>query len=463
MLVAAVLSGACSTYHYRSAEIKRSFSEADYEMALERIERIDRGRSELLYLYEKGLTLHYGDRFEDSNEAFERAELLLEELYTKSVSRELAALAISDNIAKYRGESYEAVIVNYYKILNYLYLGDLDGALVECRRVNRKLEYLRDTEGIFFSNDPFIQYLTGMVYREAKELNDADVSLRVAIDEYQELSEAYGIDVPHLLSCDAQETARLLGEATAVDTTTVRCPRYPPPDHGVLNLFLESGYVAHKQERKIVLPIFKEDDTDDLEALAIVLAEREGVAVTTYRGNAKVDYVLKVAMPVLVPTPVPWDYAELRPLARTPVASAESGDSAATGTPAIENAVVRAHVVENIDAYSAAAFEESYGKVLFRTIVRALSKYAAKKGASRKDETLGWLVNWFNVASESADTRGWTTLPEKILMARLVLPGGEYDLQVDLFDAWGRHIDRLLIEGVFVEADRTTFLNHRIF
>lgn len=461
--VAVVLTGACGTYHRQSADIKRSFTEADYDHALERIEQIDPGTSELLYLYEKGLILHYGNQYEESNEAFERAELLLEELYTKSVTRELAALTITDNIAKYRGESHEAILVNYYKILNYIYLGDLEGAVVECRRVNRKLEYLRDTEGVFFSNDPFIQYFTGMVYKAANELNDADVSLRVAVDEYQELAGAYGIEVPDQLLCDAAETARLLGDFPGADSTADDCPPSPTPDHGVLNLFLECGYVAHKQERKIVLPVFKDDDVGDTDELAAILAEREGVAVSSYRTDARVDYVLKIAMPVLVPTPVPWDEAVLRPVARAGHAGVEASDSSATPPPAIGDVAVRARAVENLDAYSTAAFEESYGKVLFRTIVRALSKYAAKEGASNKDVALGWLVNWFNVATESADTRGWTTLPEKILAARLILPGGRYDVRVELRDSLGRSIDSLTIPDVYVEAGRTTFLNHRIF
>jgi hypothetical protein len=127
LLVLLFLCGGCGTYHVRSTEIKRSFAQSDYEDALVRVEEIDLGTSELLYLYEKGLILHYGDDYAASNEAFERAEMLLEELYTKSVTRELAALALTDNVTKYRGASYEAVLVNYYKILNYVYLGDVEG------------------------------------------------------------------------------------------------------------------------------------------------------------------------------------------------------------------------------------------------------------------------------------------------------------------------------------------------
>jgi len=460
-LVVVLLSGACSTYHKQSIEIKRSFTEADYEKALERVDEINRGSSELLYLYEKGLLLHYRDDYAESNEAFERAELLLEELYTKSVTRQLATLAVSDNIGKYRGTSYEAILVNYYKILNYSLLGDLEGALVECRRVNRKLEYLRDSEDVFFANDPFIQYLTAMVYRAAREWTDADVSYRVAASEYQELAADYGVEPPSLLYCDMMETARALGYDSYPDSAFADCPRAPEPGEGVLNLFLECGYVAHKQERKLVLPIFKKDDTSDVDALAEVLAAREGVAVASYDGDRKIDYVLKVAVPVMIPTPVQWDYAVIRPQWRAPL----EPDSALAEEvpPTFDDVDYRTDVVENVDSYALAAFEEAYGKMLFRTIVRALTKYAAKEGASNEDEALGWVVNWFNVATETADTREWTTLPEKILMARLILPAGRYDLRIRLFDGDGRHVDDVIIEDVFIGPGRTAFLNHRVF
>jgi hypothetical protein len=463
------LSGGCSTYHRRSVEIKQSFTDTDYAHALERIEKIDRGSSELLYLYEKGLILHYSDRFAESNEAFERSEMLLEELYTKSVSRELAALVVTDNIARYRGTSYEAILVNYYKILNYLLMNDLDGALVECRRVNRKLEFLRDTEGVFFANDPFIQYLTGMVYAAAGDLNDADVSFRVAADEYEALAGQYGVEMPRQLLCDKRMAARLLGEGIAADSIEVYCPAMPDSGDGVLNLFLECGYVAHKQERKVVLPIFKDDDTSDTDALAEVLAAREGVIVA-YEEERKIDYVLKIAVPAMVPTPVPWDYAVVRPVWKpVPVDAADDQrpDSSSAvdrgGERDLRDSFVRTDVVENVDSYALAAFEEEYGKIVFRTVARALAKYVAKEGASSKDEVLGWVVNWFNVATESADTREWTTLPEKILMARLALPAGLYDLDVELVDASGRTVDRLLIENLLVEPGRTSFVNHRIF
>jgi hypothetical protein len=321
---------------------------------------------------------------------------------------------------------------------------------------------LRDTEGVFFSNDPFIQYVTGLVYLDAGEIADADVSFRVAVTEYRELTELYGLEVPSLLYCDAAVPARLLGDAVPADSTTRNCPPRSGETYGAFNLFLECGFVAHKQEHNVVLPVFTNDNTSDVDAFAEVLAAREGVPVSSYDNGVKIDYVLKVSMPVLVPTPVPWEYGVVDAVWKAPVSAVGDSSMEDTATPP-PGVTARADVVENLDAYSESAFEEAYGKILFRTIVRGLTKYAAKQKVSDENVGAGWLVNWFNVATESADTRAWTTLPEKILLARAFVPEGIYDLRIELYDSLDRHIDTLLIEDVVVNRSRTTYLNHRVF
>jgi hypothetical protein len=440
----ALLCAACANYTGSSAGIKLSFADAEYDDALERVENIDRGSSELLYLYEKGLVLHFHNDFDSSNAVLEQAEQLLEDLYTKSVTRAIAGLTLTDIITKYRGEPFEAVLVNYYKILNYLNKGDLDGALVECRRVNRKLQMLSDAGETDFSNDPFLQYLTGMVYKIGGEPDAAGVSFRVAVASYDELLAAGGVSPPEPLYCDAAEIARMFSEHETADSLAARAECPPTPQGtGVVNLFLECGFVAHKEERELVLPIFKGDDTNEIDEFAVVLAAREGVA---YDSDVELDYLLKVAVPILVPTPVPWEYAVVR-------VAAPSGEF--QPAPAV--------VVDDMNWYAAAAFEADYSRIIVRAIVRGLTKYLAKKGADEKDEGLGWLVNVLGVVTETADTRSWSTLPEKIMMARLALPAGTYDFRVDLMEAGGRRLETITIPGVAVEAGETRFMNHRIF
>ena len=124
----------CTRHVLHSPYIKNSLADENYAAALERLENINNGSSALLYLYEKGLILHYQGELEESNRTLQAAEDLYFELYTKSLSREVASLVTSDNIIKYRGERYEAAMIYYYTILNYLLLGDPNAALVEWGR-----------------------------------------------------------------------------------------------------------------------------------------------------------------------------------------------------------------------------------------------------------------------------------------------------------------------------------------
>jgi hypothetical protein len=450
-----VLAG-CSSYVERSTLIKQALVEKDYVDALEKVEGIDQSSSALLYHYEKGLILHYQDEFAASNEAFEEAEILLEELYTKSVTRELVALAIKDDFSKYRGDPFEAVLVNYYKILNYLHLGDIEGALVECRRVNNKLQMIIDAGEESFENDPFLQYLTAMVYDAAGDANDTSVSYRVAVGGYDKLGQDTSLQAPWMLLCDAAENARLLGDAEAAlhysDGAHEECHR-PQRGTGVVNLFLESGYVTHKYEQSIAFPIYEDDDEDDHEKFAATLAERRHAA---RRSGIKVSQIIKIAMPVLADDPVPFHEAVVRAI-RTESAAVEE-DTAATD--AYETRTVLA---EDLRVHARRAFAAKEGKILLRTIVRALAKAATQSKAGNKNEGLGVLVNVFNIATETADTRSWSTLPQRINMARLRLPQGTWDLDVTLLDASGNQLDTFRIQDVVVRSGEFEFINFRIY
>ena len=119
--------------------------------------------------------------------------------------------------------------------------------------------------------------------------------------------------------------------------------------------------------------------------------------------------------------------------------------------------------VENVSTLARLAFEEKSGKVLLRAIVRALGKYALKKEADKADGALGLLVNIVGVATESADTRSWTTLPSKILMARLHLPPGNYDIEVELLTGTGALHDTFTIPNVTVKPSDAQFINYRVY
>jgi hypothetical protein len=442
-----VVLQACTANMAYSPLVKDSLERQDLETALASVEKVDKGTSQLLYLYEKGLLLHYANRYEESNTALEASEGVYDELYTKSLSRELGSLFTSDNAIRYRGEQFEAALIHYFKILNYLYLSQPEGALVECRKLNHRLETFSASGDSVYVNDPFLQYLTGMVFFDQGELNDADVSFRAARAAYKKLGQRYGIETPPSLACDLVRCSEILGDIEAAERyreTAEDCGKYAISDgKGALNIFVDAGFVSYKIEQNIVLPIYKNDYNSKRsnDEFAAVLVDRYGRPVDS---SLKLDYMLRVAIPAMVSGPEPFMDTGIR----------VQGDSLTIRT--------RAVVVENVEGLAYEAFEARSGKIMLKTVTRALVKYLAKETADDESEIVGWLVNLFNVVTESADIRSWSTLPQTIRLARLALPEGTYDVELMLYGSNQGDDEIYTIKDVEIKAGRATFLNLRI-
>jgi len=212
---------------------------------------------------------------------------------------------------------------------------------------------------------------------------------------------------------------------------------------GEVTLLLECGFFAGKIAREIVLPIYK-DDTKNNDYASHDFAEMLSHRVGQPRRRAKLDYVLKISLPDLVVRPSAYRRVHLRAI---------SGRD-----------TVRTHLVlaEDLNAWEKRAFEAKQAKVLIRAIVRGLAKYAATEVASDENEAVGWLVNLFGVATEVADTRTWSTLPERIFVTHLTLPAGTWKLEIELFNQLGKRVSWLDIPDLQVIGGQKSFLNYRV-
>lgn len=435
---------ACASYVSRSAQIRDALIADDYDKALKAVEAIDHSNSKLLYLYEKGMVLHCRGDWAGSSQAFSESELVLEDLYTKSVTREVASLAISETIAQYRGDAFEAVYIHYFQILNYLARNDVEGAMVECRRVNRKLQILNDGGETYFVNDPFMQYLTGMVYEMGGDREAAGVSYRVASELYESGAFAAVAPVPEAFFCDAAGNAYARSDRDEAAHFAARARCAAGRDTGRVSLFFECGQIVRKRENSVVLPIFESDRWTDNEKFAQELSARRGV---DYGSPVKVKYWLKVSLPALEPA-LPL-FSDVRVRAR----ALDRGNWVET----------RASVVSNLDALAVQAFREKEGAIFGRAIVRAIVKYLAQQKADKKDEGLGALVNLFNVVTETADTRSWSSLPGAIYLARLDLPAGNYRVEVDFLGRGAGRAGSLVFDDVAVTAGQHVLRDARAY
>ncbi len=121
-----------------------------------------------------------------------------------------------------------------------------------------------------------------------------------------------------------------------------------------------------------------------------------------------------------------------------------------------------AELAEDIDALAIDALERRKPAIISRAVARAVVKHEASRAAGRENELVGFVVNIAGLVSERADTRSWSTLPNRILVARLALPAGAHAVDVELRDRSGR-VDLREQYLVELESGEIRFVSmHRI-
>ena len=379
------------------------------------------------FLFELGLVAHYAKHLKESSAAFNQAADIAEDRYTKSVSKEVGSLVTSDKLRPYSANEYERLLNHYYSALNYVYQDQLEGALVECRRVTALIKYFRgeDEKSDFFGT-AFLAYLSGMIFEAAGEWNDAYISYKQAAAYYQNAAEKTGVAVPDGIGHSLMRYQKQYGEAPA-----------RPENTGELIFFYESGYVPPKDKAVVMFPILTTDKILDAEKFAPTLAKREGVVYP----KVQVQYLLRVAIPTI---------KSLRP--NFAGIEIEAGQNQKRGV-----------LVADVENIAIETLNAQRPILLVRTLIRALAKYLTVHGAKKINKNLGILANLAGVVTEQADTRAWRTLPNQIFIVRMPLPEGTHTLKLSFLDANGQTIQQASVPDVKINPNQATFLNYRTY
>ena len=396
-------------------------------------------KPDIPFLFELGLVAHYANYFSESSAAFDQAEDIAEDRYTKSISKEVSSLVTSDKLRPYVGTRYERLLSHYYRALNYVYLNQLDGALVECRRATNLINYFKgENEKYDFFGTGFLAYFSGMFFEAAGEWNDALISYKQAAEYYQNAAEKTGVEMPADIGYSLVRLTRKLGFTDEFERYRNQYGEPPEPleNTGELILFYESGYVPPKSEEVLMFPILKTDDVED-EKFVPTLVGRQGM---TYK-DVELEYLLRIAMPTI---------GSRRPHFAG-IQVAVGGDKK------------KGVLVEDVENIAIETFDAQRPVILFRTLLRAVGKYLIYRKANKENEALGLLVNLAGVVTEQADTRSWKTLPNQIFMVRMSLPAGTHTLNLSFLNANRQISRRESVSDVKINPNRITFLNYRTY
>ena len=425
---------------YKFQEVGTKLNSGQPEGAYTYLQKHAPKEPDIPHQFELGLVAHYANHFAESSAALDIAADIAEDRYTKSLSKEAGSLITSDKLRPYSATQYERLLSHYYSVLNYVYLNQLDSALVECRRATALINYFKgEDEKYDFFGTGFLAHLSGMFFEAAGEWNDALISYKQAAEYYKNAAEKTGVKTPDDIGNALVRLTRRLGFTDEFERYREQYgePLSHSENTGELILFYESGYVPPKREENLIFPILKKDDVED-EKFVPTLIGREGMVFE----DVELEYLLRVAIPTI---------------------DSQRPRFAGIEVTVEKQAPARGVLVEDVENIAIETFNAQRPMILLRTLVRAVGKYLLTRQANKKHEALGLLTNLAGVLTEQADKRSWQTLPNQIFMVRMPLPAGTHTLKLSFLDADGQVRGSQSVPDIKINPNRITFWNHRTY
>jgi uncharacterized protein len=443
-LVGIWLLTGCAGAGFSGAGFQGDVASGRYDTALKSLDAFP--RNDVSSLLDRALVLQAEGKFDDSNRTFDQAELRIADLYTRSLSKEALSLITSDRALEYRAAAYEHVYIAYFRSWNYLDRGDVEGTLVEARRINQRLNFLAAScpeEDGTCGNDVFLRYWSGLLFEWGGEPNDAYVAYKKAHEALNSEGEFHRELAPADLGqrlTDLAVRLGFMGDAkfyAGLYGLEVR-PHSAAPT-GTIVWVWENGFVGRREQATTVLPILKgetEEIRKDQATWSQTLAGRKGMNVD----GVEVDYLLRISLPIFV---------EIPPRAQ----SAEFG---------AEDQCREAQTLAPLSAMAQDALDRGMGGIMLRATARSLTKYLAKKTADKElGKDAGSLVNLLGLALEQSDTRSWRSLPHEIRVAVLSVPPGTHTTRIRVCGADGQTLEDATQAGIRVPRGGLVFLRHR--
>ena len=402
-----ILLQSCASYGSHATSMRDGLLHGKPDLSLAIAEQEDPDQKEVISSLDKGMLRRINNDFSGSNQILEVAKQEIEQLYGVSITENLAAVTINETLRGYEGDRYEQLLLHAYMAMNYIQLGQVDGARVEMLQANVKMMEWGDEP----EEDAFLRYLEGIIYESLGEQDSALISYRKAYTVYKEKGGSH----------------------------------YPPASIGIKNDLLRllawqglwSEYKSYKKE-------FNMENYEPVKA-----SEKFGELVVILNNGL----------------------APIRSEVSIPIFSTEVQQNLRISFPAYQQQkqqlyIPRIHVnneqysmetVEDIDALARYSLEKAMPGIMLRATARAVVKYNSQHTAQESSALAGFLMTITNLVTERADTRSWTTLPQEIELRRLLLPVGEHDVQIKMQNVAGQIVD-VIDEKVIIKPKQSSFI-----
>lgn len=422
IVAAAMLTSACSSYTDDTKHLRTSLVSGRYERALEDLDKsslAQQKRNRVLYLMERGTILFLDEQYRTAARDWRKASEISEQLYTVSLSSAATSLAVNDSFSDYEGELHEKVLLPIFSALAYLADGDIGAARIETRRTDELMTALENagSDRPEYARDSFAHLVSGLVYETLKEWDSALIEYRRGLHNLKSSRVASDASIsadlfakPLCRIAKLRKRDDLLKEVKRLADNPVHCPE--PEDwmrKAEIVVFYENGRSPIKVARDIVLPV---------------------------QGQ-----VVRISYP---------SYERSYYSSRGATISVNSSQAG------------RTELAQNIGLLAQKALDARRAKDLIKMTARIIAKDQAARATGRALGPLaGLAASIVGAVTETADTRGWTSLPNEIQVLRVWVdpPKQGRDVLVRIDPDAGKP----LVREFKVRESQKLFIRHRTF
>ncbi|MBS1559695.1 MAG: hypothetical protein JST69_13320 [Bacteroidetes bacterium] len=442
ILIGLLAVSSCATYYQSNLFFNQEFERGNLDEAYKTIQKESsqsRSRRILLYYFNCGLVLSMMGRYEESNTYFEKAYLYGED-YRINYLNEVASYLTNPMVTSYRGEDHEHLLVLYYKAMNYLKMHNTDDALVECRRLNTRLQQLSDRyqSKEKYERDAFVNLLMGIIYEADKDYNNAFIAYRNALTIYQsDYARLFGVTVPAQLRTDILRTAWLSGLTNEFENFKSDFQMadyvYKPTDGGELVFFWHNGLAPVKVEWGVDFVVSQQGNWVYFANEQLGYNFPFQVNDNTQRNALTGLQIIRIAFPKYMERKTYFIEASVD----------------------VNNNTYPLQLAEDVNKIAFKCLQERMGIEFSKALLRVAVKKTEENQIRKENETLGAIVGLLNAVTEKADTRNWQTLPHSISYCRISLPEGNANLHFVAQTPGGREVDHPITVSIL--KGQTTF------
>lgn len=408
-----------SNYSQQMNGVKQAQQQGDFQQAINLIPaRNSNDGSYSLGLLEKGRLEYLANNNNQSRQDFEQTYQLVQKEQQGAkieLSRgfeNVTAVISNDNAIRYDIPLYEQSMLHSYQALNYLSQQDLSGALVEVRRANLVQENALKANAKTIENsqknsitqesgmdslsqqypsmneaigkvkngfqNAYTFYLSALLYEAADQKNDAYIDYKKALEIYPD---------NHYLQQDVWRLANTLQMTNDISLfkkslSQTITKESDSNNQGQVVIIIENGIVGAKQEVSLSLPIYTRHNDMRLYSVALPRYQNQ---LTIY----------------------------------PPLTLTYQGKS------------YQSEEIVRLQSLAAKQLQDQLPIIVTRQITRLIAKEEIRQTLVKKGGDVGNIfANIYNLATEKADTRSWSTLPDSIHILRLNLSTGAHTLNI---------------------------------